>query len=154
MSINLEKIDLLRERANVSYQDAKDALEKCNYDLVEALVYLEKENKIKPETKDCCANNLITKGKNLIKKGNSTRFIIEKKENTILNIPITVGIIITIVAAPVTLIGIPVALVTKHKIKFKKETGEDLEVNKVFDKMSTVVTNATSSMTEKKEDIE
>ena len=42
MSVNLELIDELRKRANVSYEDARDALEKCNGDMVEALIYLEK----------------------------------------------------------------------------------------------------------------
>jgi hypothetical protein len=154
MSINLEQIDLLRERANVSYQDAKDALEKCNYDLVEALVYLEKEDKIKSGIKDCCTNNLFDKSKKVIQKGNTTKFIIKKKENTILNIPLTAAVIITVIAPPAALIGIPAALITNHKIRLEKQTGEDLEVNKVFDKMSTAVTNVTSSLTEKKVDIE
>lgn len=38
MSFNLNQIDELKKRANVSYEDAKDALEKCNGDLIEALM--------------------------------------------------------------------------------------------------------------------
>ena len=49
MAVKLELIDELRKRANVSYEDAKDALEKCNGDIVEALIYLEKQNKTKTE---------------------------------------------------------------------------------------------------------
>ncbi len=30
MSISLEKIDLLKERANVGYKEAKEALEQCD----------------------------------------------------------------------------------------------------------------------------
>ena len=34
MKVNLELIDLLRERADVSYEDAKMALERCDNDIV------------------------------------------------------------------------------------------------------------------------
>ena len=49
MNITLEQIDILRKRANVSYKEAKDALEKNNGNMVEALTYLEEQNRIKPE---------------------------------------------------------------------------------------------------------
>lgn len=44
---NLEKVEQLRERTGVSYEDAKNALDACNYDMLDALVYLEKLDKIK-----------------------------------------------------------------------------------------------------------
>ncbi len=37
-----DKAELLRERANVSFEEARDALRACNGDLLDALVYLEK----------------------------------------------------------------------------------------------------------------
>ena len=42
----LEKVEKLRERANVSYEDANNALEACEWDLLEAMVYLEKLGKV------------------------------------------------------------------------------------------------------------
>ena len=41
-----EKVEKLREKANVSYEEAKAALEKCNWDLLDAIVLLEREGKI------------------------------------------------------------------------------------------------------------
>ena len=38
----LEKVEKIREKTGVSYEDAKSALEACNYDLLDAIVYLEK----------------------------------------------------------------------------------------------------------------
>ena len=52
MKITLEQIDFLRERANVSYKEAKEALEQSEGDMVEALVMLEKQNKIVLEVED------------------------------------------------------------------------------------------------------
>ena len=47
----LEKVEKLRERANVSYDEAKKALEENNWDLLEAMVALEKEGKVpEPDT--------------------------------------------------------------------------------------------------------
>ena len=59
MSINLEQIDELRKRANVSYEDAKNALEQSDGNLIDALVYLEKQNKIKPEEKPVVTVNFL-----------------------------------------------------------------------------------------------
>lgn len=49
--ITFEKVEKLREYAGISYEEAKKELEKTNGDLLEAVVNLEKEGKIKePET--------------------------------------------------------------------------------------------------------
>ena len=47
MNINIEQVDKLKERADVSYADAKQALEQTNGDLLEAMIYLEKQGKAK-----------------------------------------------------------------------------------------------------------
>ena len=43
----LEKVEKLRERADVSYEEAKEALEACDWDLLDAMVWLEKRGKVK-----------------------------------------------------------------------------------------------------------
>ena len=48
---NIEKVDRLRERANVSYEEAKMALEAANWDLLDAMVALEKEGKTEGPSK-------------------------------------------------------------------------------------------------------
>ena len=44
---NIEKIDIIRERFDVSYDKARKVLEQAEGDLVEALILLEKEKKKK-----------------------------------------------------------------------------------------------------------
>jgi hypothetical protein len=39
---NLEKVELVREKCNVSYEEARDALEACDYDVLDAIVMLER----------------------------------------------------------------------------------------------------------------
>lgn len=41
-----KKIEALRDKANVSFEDAKIAMEACNYDMLEAMVYLERQGKV------------------------------------------------------------------------------------------------------------
>ena len=49
--ITLEQVEKLKERANVSYEDARSALEYTDGDLLEAVIYLERQGKIvSPET--------------------------------------------------------------------------------------------------------
>ncbi len=148
MSINLEQIDELRKRANVSYEDAKNALEQNSGDLIAALVYLEKQNKIKPEEIPSRESKFFKTVKKLIKKGNETKIIVKKDDNVVLNISVTLGIIISIAVTPLTIVAIILALVTNHKIRIQKKNSEDLEVNKVFDKMSLAINKVTTKITE------
>ncbi|WP_298843181.1 DUF4342 domain-containing protein [Clostridium sp.] len=148
MSINLEQIDELRKRANVSYEDAKNALEQNEGNIIESLIYLEKQNKIKPDEKTCNESTFFKKIKILIKKCNETKLVIKKNDNVILNICITLAVILTIVATPLVIVGLVLAIITKHKIRIVKKNNEDSQVNKIFDKMSVVVNNVTAKINE------
>jgi hypothetical protein len=135
MTVRMENIDELRRRTNVSYEAAKDALERCNDDILEALVYLEKHNMARPNAASENKTSLWTKFKNLVRKGNNTKFKIEKKEISILSIPVTLAVVITIIAPYVTFIGLIVALFTGHRIRFE---GKDMECSQVNDMLSKV----------------
>ena len=53
----LEKVEKLRQRANVSYEEAKEALEASGWDLLDAMVYLEKQGKVKPPEQETYTTN-------------------------------------------------------------------------------------------------
>jgi len=148
MSINLEQIDELRKRANVSYEDAKNALEQSGGNLIEALVYLEKQNKIKPDETPCSENKFFKRVKKLIKKGNETKLIVKKDDTVVLNICVTLAVIVTIVVPPIAITALILALVTNHKIRIQKKNSEDSEVNKIFDKLSVAVNKVTTKISE------
>ena len=48
---HFEMVEKLRSKAQVSYEDAKAALEACDWDLLDALVYLEQQGKLQHEQK-------------------------------------------------------------------------------------------------------
>ena len=43
---NFEMVELLREKANITYEEAKTALEPANWDLLDAMLVLEREGKV------------------------------------------------------------------------------------------------------------
>lgn len=163
MAISLEQIDILRQRANVGYQEAKDALEKSNGDIVEALAYLEKEDKLKS---DCTMGHhehqhdhhkFFNKIREIIIKGNKIKLIISKNDKILLNIPVTAAVIIGVILLPVfafVVIGAILLLVTGYRFKFEKADGEDISVNALFNNVSTIVTDTTNKITNKMNDLE
>lgn len=148
MTVRLENIDELRRRTNVSYEVAKDALEKCNDDLLEALVYLEKENMIRPNAARQHKSSLWTKFKKLIRKGNTTKFVIHKKEATLLSIPVTLAVIIAVVVPHVTFFGLIAALILGYRIRFEGKDVEFKKVNDMLSKVSETVDDAKRKFTE------
>lgn len=156
MSVSLEKIDILRSRVNISYEEAKAVLEKTNGDLVEALIQFEKENKTKPEAtakkSSDITNNVTSFVKDVINKGNNTRLIIKKADKDILNLSMTVSVVASIFAPYIPIVGLPLAIITKHKIRIEKSNGEDVNINKVIDKVSDTV-NSIVSQPENKEEV-
>lgn len=148
MSANLELIEMLRERAHVSYEEAKEALEKCNGDIVDALIYLEKQDKIKPPPKDSGAAGFWAGLKRLIKKCHATRLVISKNDENVVALPLTVVIIITVIAPPITVVGLLVALFAGYKIRIKGPEGEDLKINTTLDNMSSAATKVSEQVTD------
>jgi hypothetical protein len=148
MEITLEQIDLLRKRANVSYKEAKEALEKCGGNIVEALAYLEEENKIRPENKFYGDSSFVQKIKTLISKSNKINFTISRNNSIILNIPLTLAVILLIISLPITIAALILALLTNCKIGFNKENGEEYGINKNIESFTSTVNNITSKVTD------
>lgn len=100
--ITLEQIDLVMERANVSFADAKLALEQSNGDIVNALLYLEKENKMKKTAEIPDSKKL----RNLWAKLSKPYFVMKKDDRTFLNIPCSIALICTVLCMPFSVLGL------------------------------------------------
>ncbi|WP_251861676.1 DUF4342 domain-containing protein [Clostridium sp. Marseille-Q2269] len=149
MNVSLEQIDLLRKRANISYEQAKEVLEKFDGDVIEALVYLEKNKKTNEDFG--CESKFFDKIKVLIRKGNKTKVVVRKKEDTVLKAPVNVIILCTVLAFPVAIVATILALITKHSIRIEKNSGEDSKINDILNKVSTKVNNIVDDLSEEKE---
>lgn len=157
MKANLETIDLLRTRANVSYQAAKEALEYCDNDVVEALIYLEQKDKLKKNKKEK-NKEVETQVKNFFEKLFEVRFVVTKKRKTLIDLPAVLILFVTLITLPFSLIFIVLGLVTGHKYDFINPGGKNVRVNDIIDDIQHGVKKETSSKEasseEREEDVE
>ncbi|ERM92084.1 MAG: hypothetical protein XD49_0712 [Caldanaerobacter subterraneus] len=116
----LEKIDMIVERTGVSYKEAKEALEKANGNVVDALIYIEENRKSWTESFTVAGTEVMDKIKDLIKKGNVTKIRIKKDDKVLLEIPVTAGAISTVVIPQLTLLGAAVAFLANCTIEVEK----------------------------------
>ena len=129
-NVTLEQIDKVLERfPNISYAEAKEALIIADGDIIDAIIYLEhmkKSSKLKIKAK---AEEVLGKDteqikdqlKEMLKKSNVIRIVIEKEDRTIMNIPITIGVIGLALGPLVTLVGLSAAVLGKFNIKIENE---------------------------------
>ena len=130
MSVTLDKIDVIIERANVSYQEAKEALEAHDGDLVEALIALEKGEKIKKE-KNKAKENINEKCESFtgklgseIKRLHKHKFRINKEGEQVINIPLTIAILLCVITFPFSFVVLALLLILGYKISFQTKDSE------------------------------
>lgn len=130
--ITLEKIDQVLERVpNASYSQAKEALVVSDGNILDAIIYLEqnkKAAKVKTKAKAKMENaigkdaeELKCQLKEMLKRSNVIRIIVEKDNKIIMNIPLTVGVVGLALGPLVTLVGLSAAVIGKFNIKVENE---------------------------------
>lgn len=159
--ITLEKVDMVKERTNVTYEEAKEALEACDGDVLEALIYIEKNQEEAYEEdinfEENCKNSLSVDElkiyiKELIAKGNITRIKIKKDEKELADIPVNAGIAATmigIIIPPILATVVIAAIATKITIEITKEDGTVEVVNKYVSKVASDMKEKASNIAEK-----
>lgn len=159
MEINLEKIDMVRDRTGVSYKDAKEALEATEGIVVDAIIFIEEKGEVKwTDNITGAGNDVLDKLKEIVKMGNVTKILLKRDGQVIMNIPVTAGAIGAILSPPVAMAGVLTALVTKCKIEIVKTDGEIVDINDMaedtFNNVKSKVTGLKDKMDTKKEDNE
>ena len=129
MEITLEKIELVRDRTGVSYKEAKEALEAAEGSVVDAIVAIEQtvDGGVARSTiakKDA----LVGKMKEVVEKGNGSRIKVTKDENPIINLPLSAGIVGTLLAPWGAVAGLVAAFGFKCKIEFVKDDGSIIDI--------------------------
>lgn len=118
MEINLEKIDILRERTGVGYARAREVLEQAGGDVVEALVILEREagERSWQERIQVRGSDLVERVKELLREGNVRRIVVKQDGRTLIEIPVTIGAIGALVLPTLAALGVIAALVSRCTI--------------------------------------
>ena len=155
-----EMVENLRIKANVTYEEAKAALEASDWDMLDALVLLESEGKVTQTTPEFTTKEkadetrrsvLKEKGslsklsawiKKTIALGNQNQFVISRKGAEMVAMPITVMALLTVLVWPFSLIVLFAGFFLGTRYAFR---GPDINttvsafVNGAQDKAATMV---------------
>ena len=145
MEITLEKIELVKDRTGVSYKEAKEALEAADGSVVDAIISIEESIDIKSKSKLKEQSEVIVeKLKSAIRKGNVSKIIVRKGDDVILNLPVNVGIIGSVLA-PWAAGGVIAIFGTKCTVELVKDNGEVVDISRIAsDTFENVVEKALS----------
>ncbi len=129
MEITLEKIELVKDRTGVTYKEAKEALEGADGNVVDAIIAIEETIDQKSSKKiGAQGEALIAKMKEVVKKGNISKILVTRDGDTIINIPLTVGVLGTVVAPWGMIAGVVAAFGFKCRIEFVKDDGSVIDI--------------------------
>ena len=162
-NITLEKVEMVRERTNISYEKAKQALEVCEGDVLEALIYIEKTQGILNDNNEPSKDQEENKTpismeelkawfKQIIEKGNVTRIKIKKDDTELIDIPVNAGIaagVVAIIIPQILAVGVIAAIATQITIEITKEDGSVEIINKQISKVANDVKNKANDFAEK-----
>lgn len=131
----LQKIDDIIKRTNADFSTAKQALEDADGDVLEAIILIENQNKSKstaqngPGTGEQIMNQL----KDVLAKGNATKITIKKNNEVVVNLPVTAGIIGTLIAPFLSAAGITAALLAHCSVEITQADGKVVDIGKKVD---------------------
>lgn len=167
MAITLEQVEILREKANVSYEEAKVALEQNDGDILDALVMLEREGKTAaPFTPPTVKGRVVGDGQGQCGKGNFSKGVknffesvgrfftkvitvggnnyldVSQDDRHVLSISILAFALLLIVAFWLILPLMIVSLFFRYQYRVRgEELGRD-SVNEVLDKTANAFQNS------------
>jgi hypothetical protein len=134
--IDLERIDIVRERTGCSYQAAKEALEQTNGDVLDAIILL--ENRPPSSSSQAWVEQIQVKGaevaeviKALVREGNVRRIRVLQDGKVLLEFPVTAGVIGAVLLPKLALIGAVVAMVARctievERVQEPRDSGSDI----------------------------
>lgn len=172
---NFEKVDKLREKANVTYEEAKAALENSNWDMLDAMIYLEKNGKIKEDkraeyttkTEKCIGevvNDKTDRKSNfkesmhrfakwcshILEMGNTNSFCVERNGKEVFRLPVTVLVLLLLFAfwgvVPILIIGL--FLNMRYHFEGPDMHAVDLDINKAMNTAADTAENIKSEFSQ------
>lgn len=134
ISITLEMVDEVRNRTDADYKLAKEALEICNGEVLEAIIYIESLKSTGDKQRKEFINRgteMIEKLKELVNEGVVSRILVERNDAQIMNIPVLAGGVAALIFTTATIAGLLAAVATGCQIKVVKKNGEILNLNEM-----------------------
>lgn len=178
----LEKVEKLREKGNITYDEAKAALDANEDDLLDAIIFLERQGKVKPPDNDGYYNsriqaepekeNVKTKegisqhGKpffglvgrlfkwcgKIIAKGNQNIFEVRKNDRVVFTIPVTGLALLLIFASWAVIPLILIGFFFNYRYVFRGTDLEKIGVNHVMGTAANIAENFRKEVIESQRD--
>lgn len=157
--ITIEAIEQVMERVpNATYAEVKEALIKCDGDVVDAIIFLqynstntnsEENQKDKKSFEDIFGRDsekIKEEVTELIRKSNVIRIVIEKNGKIIINVPISVGVVGVVFAPILSLIGLSASVLAKYRIKIENEDeGTTVDLGEFSEEKLNIIKDMVSS---------
>ena len=151
---HIEMVERLHEKVGISYADAKDALERSGWDMLEALVLLEREGKVDPVTAfttsadDNTSYETVTataskkennfhetmnkageKLKKLFNDSITTYFVVKRQGKEILRVQVLIALILCLCIWEVVLTALVIGLIfdCRYAIDGRNDAGNDTD---------------------------
>ena len=145
---HLEMVEKLRAKANVSYEEARDALEACDWDLLDALLMLESEGRLneeKPRAErkkhgEGVISQLMRGLGRFIRKCNAVTVQIKKGGETRMELSMTVVILLVAFMFWWVIAAALIAMIFGYRYSVKGLRIDD-DVNQAMDKAGDFVNN-------------
>ena len=135
MEITLEKIEIVKDRTGSTYAEAKAALEAADGSVADAIIALEEEINKEHDKVDGGSlkdSPLFAKLKAIVDKGNVSRILVSKGGKTIVNFPVTAGVIGAVLVPWGAILGIVAAMGTQCSIDFVDDKGNVIDIDGKF----------------------
>lgn len=167
----LEMVEALREKTGVSYEDARNALEACNYNMLDAIIYLEQQGKIPVPQRTTCSTETVQQSaavaqtqqayekgskkksfkdvlgdfgawcKKMLKKSCETSFEVIKEEKTLLTVPVLVLVLGGVFAFGLTLLLLIAGMFMGCTYRFTGFENTSIDINDICQKASETCEN-------------
>lgn len=123
----LDRMDMLRQRFGISYARAREVLEACNWDVVEAVIRLdekERPSQGRPfvEELKVTGADLVETIKRLLHQGNINRIVVrDAPGRELLNLPVNGLIAVTAILPILTAVGAVVVLAMDYTVQVERQ---------------------------------
>lgn len=153
MKVTLEMIDELRSRVNVTYEEAKEALENNEGDIVQAIIELEKQKKNYHGHRRQKREHVNKNANRVLNKFLSTDFVLRKKDKVYLNLPFWIVGLIVLVTMPFSLVAIVLFLLLGYQMRIVTGKKTKFDINKNVDMMTKKFKETTDKIFEESDEM-
>lgn len=125
----IEMVEKLREKAGIGYEEARQALEGSGWDLLQALVNLERQGKMRKGNgkmeqgkaqagAESLAARFVNWLKSLVEISNSNQFAVMREGRRVLTVPVLVAVLLLLVLNGFFVLALIVALVMGYRFHY------------------------------------